>query len=995
MVVREFERHSGFVTEEEQRCVETVLPDTEDKNNLGRPIAQWAVLGKEEEEGELIPYIMLNMGAGWSCPLRVSDRIVRRSFGIPVAMDSDDVCNCAYVLTVQEHLGQVFLSVYPEIHSQIILHNMCSFKILCAQGTPDNDGRAVEETANFDWWCCIGAHSSAHYSLPTASERFPNIVSPGNWPPLVLALSDPFTPREGKLLWSRGVSITETQEQFIRLPGHGDVKVRIEVLCHTTHLTVETVSHVEISARDIRSRLIHRQEGAEPPVVETFHHASVPHSKTSCALYSLSASNSSYSELEQKVNKTVSDSSFVSTNDNKDYFSLDHAVSKFQVHKSLTSLTSSQSSVTEHHNNAVEKVLAPSVTKHIHATFFLRGVHVTLTEDIPKMSSERTEIVFLSLDNVCVSVKPQFLRKDSEELNVHISIGDLQLDNQMFQCGGFDFPVILIGQVPKHNLACGFSLSTPASHLVEQFSSGSLIVFTASLEVLNDRGRSSSAMKQLEVSFGPLCAYIEDTLITKLTKYLMCLLPTKLILLPPSDTGASLPPSSSLIPIPKVTYWDSRQVAFPLRLRMLNIQPLSLLLSIHTSVRLYIALDHSPLQFSTFERRTLITTPYQLGHTLTMHYLSGAIFGAGWMVGSLELLGSPGGFARTLGTGLRDFVSLPYHGIFEGPWGFLVGVTHGSASLMKHVTAGTLSSVTKLAASVARNLDRLTLDQEHLARTEELRRQRPQGVTQGLLQGLTGLGISLLGAVGGIAHHPLQSVMSEGPSTRGLVTGVGLGLVGAITKPLSGAAELVALTGQGLLHGAGWTSLPEVRQQSVTEYAFSGANSRLKYSWKLIAGLGDGRHTLLHVTEATCLTPSGSYEAVALVLTTQALFLVDTEEDVMRRVLSLAEVSGVEHTSDPTLLCFRFQTAVEMEAASRARVVDFVRHSSGMVADIAHDSAQSEFESSVSSSPVLSEPPTSTDAPLMFYVNPQSRNYFLSVLSLAKRQSEGRGFTVL
>ena len=58
------------------------------------------------------------------------------------------------------------------------------------------------------------------------------------------------------------------------------------------------------------------------------------------------------------------------------------------------------------------------------------------------------------------------------------------------------------------------------------------------------------------------------------------------------------------------------------------------------------------------------------------------------MVSSLELIGSPGGFARTLGTGLRDFVSLPYHGILEGPWGFLVGVTHGSASLMKHFTAG-------------------------------------------------------------------------------------------------------------------------------------------------------------------------------------------------------------------------------------------------------------------------------------------------------------------
>lgn len=117
-----------------------------------------------------------------------------------------------------------------------------------------------------------------------------------------------------------------------------------------------------------------------------------------------------------------------------------------------------------------------------------------------------------------------------------------------------------------------------------------------------------------------------------------------------------------------------------------------------------------------------------------MHYLSGAIFGAGWVVGSLELLGSPGALARAMGTGLKDFVSMPCYGLIQGPWAFLKGVTHGSASLMKHVTAGTLQSVTKLASSVARNLDRLTLDEEHLRRTEEQRRQKPQGFTQGFLQ---------------------------------------------------------------------------------------------------------------------------------------------------------------------------------------------------------------------------------------------------------------------
>jgi hypothetical protein len=66
-----------------------------------------------------------------------------------------------------------------------------------------------------------------------------------------------------------------------------------------------------------------------------------------------------------------------------------------------------------------------------------------------------------------------------------------------------------------------------------------------------------------------------------------------------------------------------------------------------------------------------------------------------------------------------------------------------------------------------------------------------------------------------------------------------------------------------------------------------------------------------------------------------------------------------------------------------------------MVADIGHDSAQSEVESSLSGSPVVPEPPGSADTLFMFYVNPQSRNYFLSVLDLAKRQSEGRGFAVL
>lgn len=67
----------------------------------------------------------------------------------------------------------------------------------------------------------------------------------------------------------------------------------------------------------------------------------------------------------------------------------------------------------------------------------------------------------------------------------------------------------------------------------------------------------------------------------------------------------------------------------PLRLASLTLDPVWLLLSVHSSMRIYIALDRSPLQFTQFCRRSVFTTSYNLGHTLSMHYLSGAIFGAG------------------------------------------------------------------------------------------------------------------------------------------------------------------------------------------------------------------------------------------------------------------------------------------------------------------------------------------------------------------------------
>jgi len=45
------------------------------------------------------------------------------------------------------------------------------------------------------------------------------------------------------------------------------------------------------------------------------------------------------------------------------------------------------------------------------------------------------------------------------------------------------------------------------------------------------------------------------------------------------------------------------------------------------------------MKLNVFERSCVMTTAYRLGQTLAMHYVSSALFKAGWVVGSLELLG--------------------------------------------------------------------------------------------------------------------------------------------------------------------------------------------------------------------------------------------------------------------------------------------------------------------------------------------------------------------
>ncbi|XP_065088861.1 intermembrane lipid transfer protein VPS13B [Ochlerotatus camptorhynchus] len=529
----------------------------------------------------------------------------------------------------------------------------------------------------------------------------------------------------------------------------------------------------------------------------------------------------------------------------------------------------------------------PLRSKRISFRGFFKSLNLTLFNDLDSKCCSKVDLISFNFDRVGVE-----MNTGGDNSKALVQFVSVQVDNELHSTGEYDFPVILCSE--DHEAKQAQPVVIPNQYRLEdclqELASNALCSIYVEMDA-----ESWTNVEGLRFKINPIRAYIEDTYINILLDYLMECLPVNL-LYQPERPVERIKCAPGQVLVPKLVTQQSSYLADPIKFRYIRIEPLHVLLSVHTCMRLYIALDHSPLDFSAFERNHIRSLPIRFGNSLGMHYLSGAIFGGGWVIGSLEILGSPSGLARSVTSGLRDFVSLPVQGLFRGPWGFLVGLTQGSTSLVRNITAGTVNSVTKLATSVARNLDRLTLDNEHVQRTDALRRRRPQGMTEGFTQGLTGLGISILGAVGGLAHHPLQA-----RSPMDVVTGVGKGIVGAFTKPISGAAELVALTGQGMLHSVGYNTMPTpkyfqqpLQRQEPIPY---------KTLWDPQA-LCDG--SLMFTIHATFAGRS-QYKLVVVGIYLKTFVLLDVDNSQLLEVLDLKTVYPSVDATDPTQVLLRIR----------------------------------------------------------------------------------------
>ena len=251
--------------------------------------------------------------------------------------------------------------------------------------------------------------------------------------------------------------------------------------------------------------------------------------------------------------------------------------------------------------------------------------HVCMVlQDETSSREEMSEILQVSVDHLFLSHIPSSGSSKSNKTPsdqdqhqcVSLCLGSLQVDNQLYFAKGlYDFPVIFMGQsVTEFPEVDGMNIMEKLAILKS--------VGLCHLQGVMERDcLGHRLVKSLEISVAPITSNVDDKFVYRILKEFDILIPTSLSYPPPNTQNVKK--------LPRSFRSTSLVMSAPVKIEHLCIQQISMLLSVHASLKLFIASDRTPLAFGKFERRKVVTTSYHLIRSLAMHYASGALFRAG------------------------------------------------------------------------------------------------------------------------------------------------------------------------------------------------------------------------------------------------------------------------------------------------------------------------------------------------------------------------------
>ncbi|XP_073839094.1 vacuolar protein sorting 13D isoform X2 [Musca autumnalis] len=364
--------------------------------------------------------------------------------------------------------------------------------------------------------------------------------------------------------------------------------------------------------------------------------------------------------------------------------------------------------------------------------------------------SPSEEIAYLTFENIVVDIMLSPFTK-----SIDLKVGDLQIDNQLLETAS---PIMFY--IPKSST---------------ESTSKDAIAFKA--KVLPSPNKNAVIFEHLSVHMKPCAILLEERLILKTAIFLGYGRNSNT---PPQQTESIVyrldeyPFSKNA----KRYYFENLILgATQVRLTVLTAPKLSPeLLEIKKILGLtLIKFEDAIIEFDKFSDRHHFETLDIYLKAVKVHFVNQLKWHAASILGSVDFLGNPLGFANDLSEGVSGL-------IFEG----------SVKSLVKNVTHGISNSTAKLTETISDSLGRVVLDERDNETRQKILEVSYPTTGGHLAAGLKGFGFGLLGGVTSIVRHTYVGAQADG--FPGFLSGLGKGLVGTVTKPLIGVLDLASET---------------------------------------------------------------------------------------------------------------------------------------------------------------------------------------------------------
>ncbi|KNA02651.1 hypothetical protein SOVF_216680, partial [Spinacia oleracea] len=128
--------------------------------------------------------------------------------------------------------------------------------------------------------------------------------------------------------------------------------------------------------------------------------------------------------------------------------------------------------------------------------------------------------------------------------------------------------------------------------------------------------------------------------------------------------------------------------------------------------------------------------------------------------GSAGVIGNPMGFARRVGLGVKDFISVPARGALQSPSGLISGMAQGTSSLLSNTLYAMSDTATQFSKAAHKGILAFTFDDHDVSKMEQQRvvtSSQSKGVIHEMFEGLTGL---LQSPIKGAEKHGIPGVLS-------------------------------------------------------------------------------------------------------------------------------------------------------------------------------------------------------------------------------------------